>query len=59
MGRGVGSVGGEFSYIWLSFLEVVADTALSVKAREESQFTVRGAGYGWVLAVRLLRLEHR
>jgi hypothetical protein len=46
-----------FTYICVEFLEVVADVALSVKAREESQFTVRGEGDGWVLAIRLLRLR--
>jgi hypothetical protein len=56
-GGGVGLAG--FIYICFGFLEVVADVPLSVKAREESQFTVRGPGDGWVLAPRLLRLEHR
>jgi hypothetical protein len=48
---------GRFNYIYVGFLEVVADAALSVKAREESQFTARGAGCGWGHGVRTFKVR--
>jgi hypothetical protein len=48
---------GRFNYIYVGFLEVVSDAALSVKAREESQFTARGAGCGWGRGVRTFKVR--
>ena len=45
------------NYVCVELAGVVADVALSVKAREESQFAVVGPRPRWVKATRLLRFK--
>jgi len=45
------------NYVYVRFLEVVADTTLSVSGRAESQFAAVAPRAGWGQATRLLTLQ--